>query len=185
MTQRIGRTSKFTDDTRRKILKRLRAGVTIAATCDSVGIGESTYFEWTAIGRAHLDGTTHPRMPRKAADRQVYAEFAEAVTRAIADGLVRATIAFRQGMSPSKSESTITETIKETRLDKEGNPYLYEKTVTRHTVEQIPGDWRAAMEYLARRDPEHWARSAPQKVEHTGKDGGPIILKTGMSLDEI
>lgn len=44
------------------------------------------------------------------------------------------------------------------------------------------GNWQAAAWKLERRYPEIYGK---QRVEHTGKDGGPIILKTGMSLDEI
>ncbi len=184
-TKGPGRTSKFTPEIRRKILARLRAGATVKATCDSVGIGQSTYFEWLEIGRAYTGGLPHDRMPRKTVDRQAYAEFVEATTRAAAGGLIRATVAFRRGMNPSKNTSVTTETFEETRLDKEGKPYLYRKTVTREFIEHVPGDWRAAMEYLARRDPDNWARVAPQRHEHTGENGGPIIIKTGMSLDEI
>ncbi len=107
-------------------------------------------------------------MPRLVEDRQEYADFVEATTRAQADGLIRAAVAFRQGMNPSESVATATETFEETRLDKKGKPYTYRKTVTKRTVTQTPGDWRAAMEYLARRDPENWARVNPQKIEHSG-----------------
>lgn len=180
-----GRPSKFTPETREKILQRLAAGSTIKTTCDSVGIGVSTYMEWLEIGQAHLAGEDHRHMPKTIEERDAFSEFSEATTRALADGLIQAAIAFRQGMNPSKSTSDTTETLEETRLDKEGKPYIYRKTITKRTVTQTPGDWRAAMEYLARRDPENWARVNPQKVEVTGKDGGAIILKTGMSMDDL
>lgn len=170
-TRTRGRPSKFSPAIRKKILACLRAGSTVKATCDSVGVGVSTYFEWLEIGRAHLSGTSHARMPRKVAERDDYAEFAEATTRATANGLVHAAAAFRRGMNASQGVSTITETIEETRLDKEGKPYAYRKMVVRETVEHVPGDWRAAMEYLARRDPENWARTNPQKHEHSGEVG--------------
>ncbi len=38
--------------------------------------------------------------------------------------------------------------------------------------EQMPDDWRAAKEYLARRFGERWGDR--QRVEMTGKDGGPV-----------
>ena len=38
--------------------------------------------------------------------------------------------------------------------------------------EQMPDDWRAAKEYLARRFGERWGDK--QRVEMTGKDGGPV-----------
>jgi hypothetical protein len=164
----MARPTKFTPDVREKILARLAAGSTIRTTCDSVGVGESTYFEWVEIGNAYINEQPHERMPEDEAEKQAFAEFAEASTRAVADGLIQAAIAFRQGMNPSKSTSDTTETLEETRLDKEGKPYTYRKTITKRTTTQTPGDWRAAMEYLARRDPENWARVNPQKVEHSG-----------------
>jgi transposase-like protein len=182
---KLGRPSKFTPETRATILECLQSGATIKATCDSVGIAESTYFGWVDIGRAHINGEPHPHMPKTLEKRQAFSDFLEAVTRAQAEGLIHATIAFRQGMNPSETVSSTTETLEETRLDKEGKPYTYLKTVTRHTITRIPGDWRAAMEYLARRDPDNWARTAPQKVEHTGENGGAIIIKTGMSMDDL
>jgi hypothetical protein len=180
-----GRPSKFTPETRKAILERLAAGSTIKATCDSVGVGVSVYHLWIEIGNAIQNGEGHKNAPTDEASRQDYLDFLEATTRASAEGLIRAAIAFRQGMNPSESVSNTTETLQETRLDKNGKPYTYTKTITKRTVTQTPGDWRAAMEYLARRDPENWARVNPQKVEVTGKDGGAIILKTGMNMDDL
>lgn len=39
---------------------------------------------------------------------------------------------------------------------------------------QIPQDWRAARDFLARRYPNRWA--GREKVEHMGEGGGPIEL---------
>lgn len=164
-----GRT-RFTPELRQKIIERLQAGATIKATCESVGLGTSTYYEWLDIGRAHLSGETHYRMPRNLVERQDLADFAEATTRAIADAFIHASIAFKQGMSPSKTVATTSETTEETRVNpKTGELYTYRKTINRTTTTQAPGDWRAAMEYLARRDPEEWARTNPQKVEYSGE----------------
>lgn len=169
------RPTKLNPELQQKIVERLQAGSTIKATCDSVGIAESSYYLWIAIGEAHSKGETHANMPRTIAERDAYSEFSEAVTRAQADGLIQAAVRFRQGMNPYDTESVTTETLEETRLDKEGKPYTYRKTVTKKTVAHMPGDWRAAMEYLARRDPANWAQ---QKISHelTGKDGGAIKL---------
>jgi hypothetical protein len=161
-----------------KIIERLAAGSTIKTTCDSVGIGETTYYQWIAVGNAHLDGLPHEKMPRAIVDRDALAKFAEEATRAIANGMITAAIRFKEGMNPSESESVTTETSVETRLrkvKKDGaiieEPYEYRKTVTRKTVTHNPGDWRAAMEYLARRDPENWARTAPQRTEIANAPG--------------
>jgi transposase len=44
------------------------------------------------------------------------------------------------------------------------------------------GQWQAAAWKAERRFPDMYGK---QRIEHTGKDGGPIILKTGMSLDDL
>lgn len=179
----MARPTKLNADVQQKIIERLQAGSTIKATCDSVGLGVSTFYQWIEIGEAYLAGLDHERMPRLIAEREAYAEFAEATTRAQADGLIQAAVRFRQGMNPYDTESVTTETLEETRLDKEGKPYTYRKTVTKKTVAHFPGDWRAAAEYLARRDPENWARQAPQKLEHTGPNGAPI--KHSLSWEDM
>ncbi|HET9564090.1 MAG TPA: hypothetical protein VFP27_06190 [Mycobacterium sp.] len=43
------------------------------------------------------------------------------------------------------------------------------------------GDWKAAAFWLERVLPERWARK--QAIEHTGKDGGPVQVRTQPSLD--
>jgi transposase-like protein len=172
----MARPTKLTPDTQQKIVERLQAGSTVEATCDSVGIAKSSFYLWLAIGNAHANGETHESMPRLVAEREMFSEFSDAVTRAQADGLIQAAVRFRQGMNPYDTESVTTETLEETRLDKEGKPYVYRKTITKKTIAHFPGDWRAAMEYLARRDPANWAQ---QKISHelTGKDGGALTIK--------
>lgn len=186
------RPTKLTPELQVKILERLATGSTIKTTCESVGIGDSTYHMWVAVGKAYANGENHEKMPRKIADRKALSEFAEAVTRAIASGMITAAECFYNGTQPSQTKSVMTETVEETRLrkvkDTDGKiveePYTYKRTITRKTTTHMPGDWRAAMEYLARRDPENWARPAPQKTE-VSRDGDKIIIKTGMSMDDL
>jgi hypothetical protein len=170
------RPSKLTPEVQLMIIERLGAGATIKATCDSVGIGTSTFYQWIDIGKAYRNGIDHDRMPRLIKDREIYADFADETTRAQADGMITAAIQFKKGMLPQDSKTTTTKTTTETRVDKNGELYDYTKTETTYTTTHHPGDWRAAMEYLARRDPENWAR---QKISHelTGKDGGAIEFK--------
>ena len=40
---------------------------------------------------------------------------------------------------------------------------------------QIPDNWQAARDFLARRHPERWANK--EKREVTGKDGGPLTIE--------
>lgn len=173
----MARPTKLNPELQQKIIERLQAGSTIKATCDSVGLGVSTFYQWVEIGEAYLAGLDHDRMPRLIVEREAYAEFAEGTTRAQADGLIQAAVRFRQGMNPYDTESVTTETLEETRLDKDGKPYTYRKTITKKTIAHFPGDWRAAAEYLARRDPENWARQAPQKVDATISGGMKVIVE--------
>jgi hypothetical protein len=166
MARPPGRSSKFTPDLRQKIIDRLQAGATIKATCESVGIVPATYHLWMDIGRAYAAGEAHRNMPRTVEERERFSEFFDAATRAIADGMIHATVAFKQGMNPSKTIATTSETTEETKVNpKTGELYTYRKTITRTTTTTAPGDWRAAMEYLARRDPDEWARAVAQRVE--------------------
>lgn len=143
------RPSKLTDSLQKDILDRLRAGATVQATCDSVGIHKSTFYDWLKRGEEAKSGK--------------FSDFSDEATRAQADGMITAAIQFKKGMMPSESESVTTKTVSETRLKKDGTPYEYKKTETTRTITQHPGDWRAAMEYLARRDPDNWAR---QTIRH-------------------
>jgi hypothetical protein len=168
MARLNGRSSKFTPELRQKIIDRLQAGATIKTTCESVGIGHATYHLWIDIGNSLIRGEVHPRLPRKT-DAQDFIDFVDNTTRAIADGLIHATVAFKRGMNPSESVSNTSETVEETKVNpKTGELYTYRKTINRRTVTSMPGDWRAAMEYLARRDPDEWARAVAQKIEHSG-----------------
>lgn len=153
------RPTKLTPDMQHMIITRLSAGSPIETTCDSVGITKQTFYNWLKQGEEAKSG--------------IYFDFFDAVARAKADGLIQAAIRFREGMNPSDVEAVTTEVVEETRINpKTGAEYTYKKTVTRKTVTHAPGDWRAAMEYLARRDPKNWA--VLQKQEITGADGGAI-----------
>jgi hypothetical protein len=43
------------------------------------------------------------------------------------------------------------------------------------------GDWRAALEYLRRRDPDNW--SDRRQIEHSGTDGGVIRITVNNDRD--
>jgi len=188
-----GRPTNLNPELQEAIVTRLKAGATIKATCDSVSIGQSTYRQWVAVGKAFIAGEKHKKMPYLIVDREALAAFAEATTRARADGLIHAAIRFREGMNPSETITEHTETTTETRLrtvkNQDGTteqvPYEHVRETTKRIVQHIPGDWRAAMEYLARRDPEKWAR-VKVELEHSSKDDKPIILSIiKMDIDEL
>jgi hypothetical protein len=137
-----GRKSKLTSSRKKAIIELLEIGATDKDTCAAVGISETAFYGWLKDGKEN-------KSPEKV-------EFLKAVTRARAQVNLIATDSLRNGMLPTLVKSETTETIRETRLNKSGQPYTYEKVVSRRTITEQPGDWRAAVEYLKRRDPEHW-----------------------------
>lgn len=47
----------------------------------------------------------------------------------------------------------------------------------------IPGDWKAALEFLQRKNPGEWGRVDRSKVELTGKDGGAVAVDVSGARD--
>jgi len=175
----MGRPTKLTPEVQAKIIQALEAGATVQASCDFVGIHKATYYDWLIRGeaeRTRRENNGIKEGTKQWVAEQIYLDFSDAATRAQASGLVNASIQFRAGMNPSKSVTNTTITTTETRLRTikhddgrvEQIPYDHVKSEQRQSITDTPGDWRAAMEYLARRDPESWAR---QKIDlaHSGK----------------
>ena len=72
------------------------------------------------------------------------------------------------GHEPRKTEAAYVDFLDAvTRAERQA-----EADAVRIWREQMPDDWRAAKEYLARRFGERWGDR--QRVEMTGKDGGPV-----------
>lgn len=153
----MARPTKLTPDTQKAIVKAVMSGATIEKVCEYVGIHKSTYYDW--LGRGE-----------KGKRKSKYTDFADAVTHAQAHAHVRATGALAKATLPTKQQSTTTETTTQTLLrtitHKNGTveqvPYeaVTERRVT--TVTDKPADWRAAVEFLKRRDSKNW--SATQTV---------------------
>lgn len=73
-----------------------------------------------------------------------------------------------EGHTPRKTEAVFLDFFEHlTRAEDQA-----EADAVRIWREQMPDDWRAAKEYLARRFGERWGDK--QRVEMTGKDGGPV-----------
>lgn len=158
----------------------LARGVTVADACESVGITEQSYYGWMARGRAEAkerdrEAEKSSSLSKKSRARrereQPFFEFFEASTRAIAEARIRAVETIRSALEPYEEESTSVEQFTETRLDKAGRPYTYTRKRVRKTTTKRPGDWRAALEYLKRRDPENWT----EQTNITGNGPGGAI----------
>lgn len=168
----IGRRTKLNPELQKEIVKYLTQGVTDQATCDVVGINVASFYNWMDRGRKEserLKNATKNTEPLE--NEAAYLDFFEAVTRARGNAIAGAVLALRQGMMPNETIQDTEETFSETRIDKNGKPYTYTKKSNKRTVIKNPADWRAAVEYLKRRDRDNWS----DRQEITGKDGQPVI----------
>lgn len=148
-----GRRTKYDDKLAADIVKLVGAGCIVADVCARVGIAQSTYFDWLN------------KRP----------EFLESVNRAKGEANSNAVLSLRKAMMPHDVASRTTKTISETRLrkakDKETGaivevPYTYTKTENSETLSN-EFDWRAALEFLKRRDPDNWSEHLIIKVAPT------------------
>lgn len=134
-----GRKSKYTPERVKQITDALSAGATHEDAYTVAGIGHDTFYRWI---------NTKP-------------EFSEAVTYAESRAHLAAVYAIRYAIQGHDESNTTTETHTETRLrrGKEGEqvPYEHTRTVRKDFRAAVAPDWRAAIDYLKRRDPEHWS----------------------------
>lgn len=113
---KVGRPSKFTPETRKRLIDAIRMGNYRESSCNYAGISVSTFYAWLDKGKKQNKGE--------------FVEFLEAVTHAEAEAEVRMIAQWQA---------------------------------------QIPGDWRAARDFLARRFPERWGLKARVEVDHGGE----------------
>lgn len=164
-----------------EVCNLLAAGTAVVRACQKVGITDRTFYNWKRRGMdeaARLAAQADPdravlgkREQAQRAREAPYLQFFQAVTRAEAQASIHATTVLRQGMLPSQEVQETTETVTETRLTKDGKPYEYKKAVTRRTVITRPGDWRAALEYLKRRDTDDWTEHTVVRSETKTPEG--------------
>lgn len=175
----MGRPSKLTPELQSELCGLLTDWEPVETACGALGISDSTYYAWRKRGREEQDRLAAWPENRKAGKREQarrereapYLEFLEATTRAIAKGEAYAVDALRRGTLPSETMVRSTETFTETRLDGNGKPYEYTRTITREQVTESPGEWRPALEFLKRRDPRRWS----EQVNVAGVTDAPPI----------
>lgn len=90
------------------------------------------------------------------ADAAGYFDFFNALTRAETNASLTMMATIRKVAQGYKKKSVF--------MGRDG-PVTYD--------DEIPADWRAAAWWLERRYPDEYGR---QRIEHTGKDGGPIEI---------
>ena len=157
----MGRPSKFSPEVASIIISNIEAGATLEKSSEAAGISYQTFRNWMIQGQedvAWIDA--HPNafvLP----DQLGYVEFFEAVTRAQAQAHVDATKAVRAAIKGAEAVEEEERTFEETRLRKnekgEEVPYTYQKTERRVRWSMKEPDARIGIEYLKRRDPQHWS----------------------------
>lgn len=150
--------SKLTDELQADIVALLELGATNADVCASVGISEDTFYRWLREGNEAQNGKK--------------SEFSEAITRAQATARLDAIETLKKALQPTQQKQVTVDEFSETRLNSKGEPYTYTRKKTRQQVSEVPGDWRAAVEYLKRRDKANWT----ERTEYTGEDGNAIEI---------
>lgn len=177
MTQKRGRPTKFSPETRKILLTALSSGAQIKDACAMAGITAQTLSAWRQIGEAHQRGETCPGMPQKLADRAEYSEFVEALKKA------RSTAQFRgvtniqlfgqdcwtheqTGRTRTSAPPPITYMHRQTgelvyslqeatQLDNLEN---WQRQWSGEAWQVKRGDWRAVAWYLERSNPKAWAK---------------------------
>lgn len=152
-----GRPTRLTAELQKKICSLLSKCVTVRDACAAVGIHYTTFYNWRARGEAEASRlTSAPEGTQPVESEQIYLNFFYAVTRAEAQAREYAAKTIHEAMRPTRIVERTVETFTETRLNRRGEPYEYVRRREMETVRQQPGDWRAAVEYLKRRDKDHW-----------------------------
>lgn len=131
----MARPTKYNATIAGEICQLLAVGAIVEDICKKVNLDINTFYAW------------QKRFP----------DFADAVSRARSEANIGATVVLRRAMAPHDDTRTVTKNFTETRIDaKTREPYEYHRVEVIEEVTHLQGDWRAALEFLRRRDPEHW-----------------------------
>ena len=181
--RKVGRQTKLDKTLQARICGLLSKCVTVTDACGVVGINKSTYYVWLARAEAEARRLeTEPEGTEPHPDEAPFLEFLDAVTRAEAKAKEVAAKTIHSAMLPYDVKESKTETFTETRIGKNGEPYEYKKQTDSEITRSYPGDWRAAVEYLKRRDADQWS----ERQEIATPDGKPFpIAIVKMSVDEL
>lgn len=149
------------------LIHLLSLGNTDKVACESVGITPASLYNWINRGKREIDRVNeNPKQRSVRQGEQLYVDFFEAVTRARANAHRLAVDALQSAIAGNRTVNTRSETRTETRTTKNGSTYKVTYSIEYEDVTEHPPDWRAALEYLKRRDPESWSDKV--SVDHSG-----------------
>lgn len=166
--RKAGRSSFWiTPDRLAALEKLLEGGATDRDMCERLGLSQSSFYTYCQTGRAMKGLEAMPKTaPSNPVSRALCLELLETVTRARATARLKAINAIMNAIEGAKAGERTTVTYSETILDRQGypvidpetkQPMMYTKQTITEKVIQHPPDWRAGIEYLARRDKTEWS----------------------------
>ncbi len=139
---KVGRPTKFTPETRSKILLALGQGNTYEASALYGGVGYSIFREWMKRGEEETEGE--------------FSEFFKAVKKAEAEAEIHSIARIRSAASGQRV--LIAETVRVTPEGEQG---------TERNYQYAPPQWQADAWFLERRKPQDWARRERHDVSQT------------------
>jgi len=145
--------------------KYMRAGMMVTGASALVGIVPQTARNWLHDGEAALLAAGNDIDAIEDGNQRIWAQFFATVTRAEALALSR-NLAIMQTAAQDRPKVMV-------RLNRETN----------ELEEMVPGDWRAAAEFLKMRKPDSWGMRK-QATELTGAGGGAVQVEHLRHLSE-
>lgn len=160
----VGRPEVISSELIEKIYKILLSGAYIETAAVYCGVNKKTLYEWMKKGDKEPDS--------------IYGKFCNAVEKALAESEIRdLTNIDRAAMGQDweyerEPDNAVDENGRsiagQLKLNGKGNPIP--KKIGQGS------DWAASAWRLERKHPKKWART--EKLEHSGKDGGPQVIVT-------
>lgn len=148
-----GRPPKLNDELIEKICNTLRLGTYIETAVVLAGVQKVIFYEWIKL--AHKNPGS------------IHAKLLNAVEKAQEESVVRDLLNIDKCAMGQDWEY---------ERDPQGNLVLNGKGNPIPKKQGIPPDWHASAWRLERRHPKQWSRT--EKLETTGKDGGPQVIVT-------
>jgi transposase-like protein len=170
---------------------RIRAGNSIQASCDSLGVNDSLVRKWRARGQAEVDRLEAEPDASPLTTEYLYRAISAGVTAAMADAEAGRIVRILEAGRPHEIVTTV-ETTKHLKLrlyDDQNRPYDDVQTFTdvRREV-RIDFDWRADAWWLEHARPAFWGRvqlDVSVTDERAPEVEADINERTNVLLDEL